>query len=685
MANQTGGLTLSSPPLFLRPVLAITDRLRTGMRLGLLVLVLLVPGGLATGMYTAEKGHDLAFTEKERQGVAVLGPALTALADTAAGRRPDLDAIRAAVDAHPDLELGDEMRKVPESGDTPSAMAAGLAALIAALGNNSNLILDPDLDSFYVMDAQVVQVPQALLAALAAAHPAAGLSTRQATAAQAVLAGRLEGVADALRNDVTTAAKHTDSGGLADRLTPVQTLADTISVLDKHLTETLDAPGPADPAEVAAAATATVRPLNSALTDLLSARTAENSLERGLVLGTSLGGFLFALWCAAGVLWRTSHDVRQTVDAVTAIARADLAPRPLPEGRDEMGDIGRALVVARTRLQDQEAALVAAEVAREQQLRAGFLHQRQAETQFRRRTQEIIDESTTVIAEELRQVTDKVAEVRTAAEVIDQRISVADTATSAIVGQAHDAEQVISSLEHSLRQVAATVALVTGIARQTRLLALNATIEAARAGDLGYGFTVVADEVKQLAMHTAESTDQITRTIDDLHRETTAMSQTITTMLEGIGGVGDAASSLRTVAADQGALMDRLSAQMTATLGRVDEMTDLASRLERREHERIAAAGKVALRRAGQAAMQAVLINFSAGGLRCIVSGPPPFVEGTTVDAELTGVTDGMLTVPARVVNVVDSPGQQEIGLQFLVTDDAMAQRLVAFAEQMVG
>ncbi|BCY07034.1 methyl-accepting chemotaxis protein [Actinoplanes sp. L3-i22] len=671
-------------------MLAITDRLRTGMRLGLVVLALLVPGALATGMYATEKAKDLSFSSKERQGVAVLSPMLTALADTAAGRRPDLDAIRSAVAAHPELDLGDELGKLPEIGDGSGAariaLATALVTLVTTVGDNSNLILDPDLDSFYVMDAQIVQVPQALLAALQAAHPDTTLTTRRGIAAKAVLAGRLEAAADALRRDVATAAKNTDNSGLANRLTPVQTLADTITALDQRITETLSTPSAAaEPVEVADAATATVRPLTSALTDLLTGRIDDNAMERGLVVGISLGGFLLALWCAAGVVWRTSHDVRQTVEAVTAIAASDLAPRPLPQSRDEMGDIGRALVVARDRLSDQEDALAQAEVAREQQLRAGFLHQRQAETQFRRRTQDIIDESTTVIAEELRQVTDNVGEVRTAAEVIDDRISVADAATNAIVGQAHDAERVIASLEHSLRRVASTAELVTGIARQTRLLALNATIEAARAGELGYGFTVVADEVKQLAMHTAESTDQILRTIDDLRQDTTAMSDTISTMIDGIGGVGDAATSLRTVAAEQGTLMERLAAQMAATLGRVDEMTDLASRLERREHDRIAAAGRVALRRPGQSSAQATLINFSAGGLRCIVAGERQFTEGATVDAELTSGSDGTMTVHARVVNVVESPGQQELGLQFLVTDDAMAQRLVAFAEQMVG
>lgn len=674
----------------LRPVLRVADRIRTATRLGVVVFTLLIPGALATGMYTAVTSADITFSSREREGADVLLAVLTALTDTAGGRTPDLAAVRTAAGAWPALALADAVASVPDVGDGSApariATATALAALVTQVGNNSNLILDPDLDSFYVMDAQVVQLPQAILAAMQAALPVPeGTAARAAVATQAVLAGRLAGAAGALRNDATTAAANTHDPALAGRIgDPVQEFADRLDALGRQLTETLDRPGPADAAAVAEAGAAVVRPLHDALNTLLEARIGTLSLERAVVLTVSIGGFLLALWFALGVLWRTAHDVRQTVAAVTAIAGSDLEPRPVPEGRDEMGDIGRALTVARDRLLAQEAALASAEVAREQQLRAGFQHQRRAETQFRRRTQEIVDESTTVIAGELRQVTEKVGEVRGSSEVIDERITVADVAATAIVGQAHQAEQVITSLESSLRRVATGAALVTDIARQTRLLALNATIEAARAGDLGYGFTVVADEVKQLATHTTESTDQIIETIHDLERDTTAMAHTITTMTEGIAAVSEAAVSLRAVAADQSTLMGRLGEQMTNTLGRVEEMADLAHRLERREHDRIAMAGRVVLHCAGRPAVEASLVNISAGGLRCLTNGGEPMAEGTDLDVDLTSGDDRM-TVPARVVHAAPARGGLELGLQFLIADDTQAARLAAMADRLIG
>lgn len=78
---------------------------------------------------------------------------------------------------------------------------------------------------------------------------------------------------------------------------------------------------------------------------------------------------------------------------------------------------------------------------------------------------------------------------------------------------------VIFSLTNSSTEIGSVLEVIENIAEQTNLLALNAAIEAARAGEAGRGFSVVADEVRNLAMKTQESTLNIQNTVVKIQQQ----------------------------------------------------------------------------------------------------------------------------------------------------------------------
>jgi len=101
----------------------------------------------------------------------------------------------------------------------------------------------------------------------------------------------------------------------------------------------------------------------------------------------------------------------------------------------------------------------------------------------------------------------------------------------ALFEKADQAGQLVFSFDQKVRSVHRITEMITSVADKTHLLSLNASIEAARAGDAGRGFTVVAEEIRQLAESASGSAEQI----GDLMRQLEDESARISGVMRGMG------------------------------------------------------------------------------------------------------------------------------------------------------
>ena len=197
--------------------------------------------------------------------------------------------------------------------------------------------------------------------------------------------------------------------------------------------------------------------------------------------------------------------------------------------QDEIGDIVRGVntflerlqnLVAQNKLISEEMnSLTLATDEASENAKRGLKIQQDVTKTFVETVSEltVVAESIAKNAEDAAVSTGKANEITDSSKV---QVSEMMKSMNSVASRVDTAVKKVNALNNASQQIEMILSVISSISEQTTLLALNAAIEAARAGEVGRGFAVVADEIRSLATKTQNSTEEISRVLNDLQKST---------------------------------------------------------------------------------------------------------------------------------------------------------------------
>jgi methyl-accepting chemotaxis protein len=150
--------------------------------------------------------------------------------------------------------------------------------------------------------------------------------------------------------------------------------------------------------------------------------------------------------------------------------------------------------------------------------------------------------------------------------------------TRTMVQQIGQLQQNVDAIEEKGRSMHQMIGAINEIAEQTNLLALNAAIEAARAGEAGRGFAVVADEVRQLASKTQQSTAQIRSLLESNQRSNQEL-------VGSMAQVADASGSMLNTVGETEQVIQHMTASVNLMNDMVEQISEAARQQSAASHE----------------------------------------------------------------------------------------------------
>jgi methyl-accepting chemotaxis protein len=459
-------------------------------------------------------------------------------------------------------------------------------SLIQLAADNSNLTLDSDIDSFYLMDASLARIPD-ILNTSAQIHDL-GLKAMKSNAIEQ---------ATVMQIDEFITIAHFQFGGMVTGLKksvaynpsvekatdPKATLAKTtefFELVEKSVIHQFDSSAPAQTAFVNAYdhamkdQLALTQRMLSELDELLHIRAT--NLRRDLyitgaiilacVVLTAYFFYCFFLVTKGGLHLISKH--------LNLMAEGDLSQMPRKHwGKDEPAQLNEDMRTA-------FSALLT--LIRKVRYSTETLHSASAD----------ISAASNHLAERSQAAAASLEEQAAAMEEIGAQVaSTADQAQAAASFATENSRvaqrggqvfgQVVTTM-HEIRdsstKIGDIISVIDGIAFQTNILALNAAVEAARAGEAGRGFAVVASEVRSLAGRSADAAREIKALIS-------ASVTSVEVGTEVVEGAGKTMNDLVTNAQKITDLLKEISTASTEQAVGVEQVGKAIQELDRSTQE----------------------------------------------------------------------------------------------------
>jgi len=565
--------------IFFSPGIHFMQRLTFRKKMLSLAMLFIIPVAWLMAVYVSDSIDVIQFSEKEQIGAAYLKSIYPIIKNTAqtrgltnaylngsTGVKSKIDSAISVVNSafdiaveketliHGELNLQisiESLRKQWNSLHTNALTQSAQASFTAYnhfikqlhkyvlhVADQSNLILDPDLDSYYLMGVIVVQLPEIADRIGQARGLGAGVAAKQTFTPEEFtqLAGLIEDVKLFGENVSNAFSKvYFESAELKESLSQYENNFTQQWQSFIQLSENKMLRSDSIQIESSAYFKAGTEALKhgyvllNASIPVLDDLIEQRIVSEKIVLYETIGVMVVVLLLAGYLFQSFSISVKNNMDEINttliSLSNGNFQVSANVTAKDEVGAAATHLneMIEKIRVLISQVVSSATQVASAAEQASTTAAQ--AQDGINRQNSEIEQVATAInemsaTVHEVAQNTSSAAELtQTAdAEANSGRQVVSETIDSInrLAGEMQSSSQIIKDLETQSESIGTVLDVIRGIAEQTNLLALNAAIEAARAGEQGRGFAVVADEVRTLASRTQDSTTEINDMIGKL-------------------------------------------------------------------------------------------------------------------------------------------------------------------------